>query len=158
VKENLGKELTEYGAMVTDCEDAFRNSIKKNFPDMPLFRCWNHLWGNIERFVKGKGGNEIDVTFYTDSIRSILLQPSETLAKKQIDRSKTGYVTKNGNQVPGWTNKFSEYFEKSILPDIKSLASYEIMKYVPSHFNEFTGLTTNHCEGLNNLLKVFYKN
>ena len=94
--------------MITDCEDAFRNSIEKNLPGMPLFRCWNHLWGSTERFVLGKGGNKTDVAFYTDSIRSILLQPNEHLAKKQIEKSKNGYETSNGNLVHAWTKKFSE--------------------------------------------------
>ena len=39
--------------------------------------------------------------------------------------------------------KCSEYFEKSILPDLNTLASYEIKKYVSYLFNDLTGLTTN---------------
>ena len=68
---------------------------------------------------------------------------NENLAKKQIERSKNGYETSNGNPVHAWTKKCSEYFEKSILPDLNTLASYEIKKYVSYLFNDLTGLTTN---------------
>ena len=145
--------MKKYGCIVTDCEDAFRNAIKKYLPDVPLFRCWNHLWGSIERFVRGKSGNATDVTFYTDSIRSILCQPTKELSEKLIEKSKKGYTSKSNNYIAAWTVSFTNYFEKEIYPELDSLASYEIKKCVPSLFNDFTGLTTNHGEGLNNLLK-----
>ena len=34
-------EINDKFCTITDCEDSFRNSIKKLFSNMPL--CWNHL-------------------------------------------------------------------------------------------------------------------
>ena len=81
-------ELNDKACIATDCEEGFRNSIKKYFPKMPLFRCWNHLWGNIEDRVISKGGNKEDVAFYSNSVRAILLQPSMGQVEKQIKKVK----------------------------------------------------------------------
>jgi hypothetical protein len=147
-------ELNNKACIATDCEEGFRNAIKKYFPEMPLFRCWNHLWGNIEDRVKSKGGNKEDVAFYSDSVRAILLQPSMSQVEKQIKKSKEGYIATNGRKVEPWSVSFSGYFEKHIYKDINSLAACVITKYCAGLFNEYSGLTTNQAEGFNNLLKV----
>ena len=70
--------------MVTDCEAAFRNAIMRYLPGMPLFRCWKHFFSSTEAWVKKNGGQIVDVRFYNDSLRQILLQSSAELASKQI--------------------------------------------------------------------------
>ncbi|CAF0854701.1 unnamed protein product [Brachionus calyciflorus] len=44
-------ELENIGYLVTDCEDAFRNAIKKYLPKIPLLRCWNHFYKSTERWI-----------------------------------------------------------------------------------------------------------
>ena len=38
--------------------------------------------------------------------------------------------------------------------DVDSLAAYSVAKNCGYLFNEYSGVTTNHAEGLNNLLKL----
>ena len=49
---------------------------------------------------------------------------------------------------------FVNYFNKYILPEIDTLAAYAVKPIAKRMFNHFTGITTNHIEGLNNLLKL----
>ncbi len=53
ISEVLPKMETT-GFMVTDYEVAFINALKKYFLNMPLLRCWKHLWGSIEKWVMTK--------------------------------------------------------------------------------------------------------
>ena len=54
------------GWIVTDCEDSFRNSIKRFLPEVPLIRCWKHLFKSIEFWLRANGGKLEDVGFYTE--------------------------------------------------------------------------------------------
>lgn len=49
-------EFDDKAFLVTDCEDGLRNAARKYFPNMPILRCWNHLWQSVERWIRGKGG------------------------------------------------------------------------------------------------------
>ena len=74
---------------MTDCEDAFRNAIKENFPSTPLLRCWNHFWKSVERWVlNNKKLSKDDVGLYCESLRELLLQPTQQLFEIQY-RKKT---------------------------------------------------------------------
>ena len=65
--------MSKKSCMVTDCEEGFRNAIKKYLPGMPLFRCWNHFFNSTETWVRKHKGVIVDVRFYNDSLRAILL-------------------------------------------------------------------------------------
>jgi hypothetical protein len=141
------------GFMVTDYEVAFINALKKYFPNMPLLRCWKHLWGSIERWVRDKGGKISDIGFYIDSVREILLQPSAETFAIMLKNKKIGYNNISNLEIMAWDAAFTEYFEKNIETEIKSLALYVVKPMCKGLFNAYTGITTNQCEGLNNLLK-----
>ncbi|RNA32259.1 hypothetical protein BpHYR1_036947 [Brachionus plicatilis] len=75
-------EFSECGFIITDCEDAFRNAIKKYFPSVPLLRCWNHFWKSTERWIQSNKKLTIeDVGFYCESLRELLLQPNKEMFK-----------------------------------------------------------------------------
>ncbi len=52
-----------------------------------------------------------------------------------------------------WHSLFIDYFKKHVFPDINNIARYSVEKIAGKYFNQFTGVTTNHGEGLNNLWK-----
>ena len=69
-------ELEHVGYIITDCEEAFRNTIKKNFPNIPLLRCWNHFYKSIERWKhKSRKLSSEEVGIYCDSLGELFLQP-----------------------------------------------------------------------------------
>lgn len=92
-------ELDEKCCMITDCEKAIRNSISSCFPNMPLFRCWNHLWSSTERWIRSNGGDDSTVGFYIDSLRELFLQSSKSAYEKLLELKKKGQLnrTKNPN-------------------------------------------------------------
>jgi hypothetical protein len=124
-----------------------RNAIKKNLPGVPLLRCWNHLWGSVERWILSKGGKADDIGFYTDSLRELLLQPTKEAFEEQLINKKNGYINRNGYSIPAWSTEFYKYYEEHISPDISGLAAYAIKPLCKNLFNNFTGITTNASEG-----------
>ncbi|RNA38346.1 histone-lysine N-methyltransferase EHMT2-like [Brachionus plicatilis] len=135
--QDILPEIEEVGFIVTDCEVGFRNAIRHHLPNIPLFRCWNHFWKSLERRVV-----------------KLFLQPNELLYDRQLKNKKNGYVNSSGNNVPGWKTDFADYFILNISKDVKNLAAYAVKPIAKRLFNNFTGLTTNQSEGLNNLLKM----
>ena len=78
-------EAADYGA--------FRNAIKKYFPNIPLIRCWNHFWKSTERWVKtNKKMSQDDVGFYCESLRELFLQPTKQLFDEQLTNKIHGYT------------------------------------------------------------------
>ena len=122
----IGELMCTRGCMVTDCELAFRKAIKKYLPGMPLFRCWNHFFNSTETWVKKHNGKKEDVQFYNDSLRQILLQNSLDHAEKLISRSKKGYITAQGQDIPPWSQTFVDYFDDEIYPELEALAAFSI--------------------------------
>ena len=91
------------GSMLT--KPAFQNAINKylpGMPGMPVFLCWNHFFSRTEKWVLEQGGKTCDVRFYNDSLRQVLSQPTKILADSQIAKSKIGYTTSNGQDIPAW--------------------------------------------------------
>jgi hypothetical protein len=127
---------------VTDCERAFRNAIKKTFPNLPLLRCWKHLFAAIERCVRAKGGSVFDIGRYISSVKYLLIQPT----KQQFDVALA-------EKRQTWDNHFSSYFDNCILPDVDALAAYAIKKIPGAKFSDVSGITTNRSEGLNTVYK-----
>lgn len=89
MKENF-PELNEKCCPVTDCEKAIRNSIKKCYPDMPLFRCWKHFASSTERWIREQGGDDKVVGFYSDALRELFLQPTKEAYEKLLVLKKQG--------------------------------------------------------------------
>ena len=141
---------------VTDGEEGIRSSIRDNFPDMPLFLCWNHKIANVETFLR----NTLCVTdvrvisFYIKAVRDLLFQPTRSQYETLYNRFLDGYVGP-GEKVEQWNKKFSDYYAANIHSIIDTLACFAVKDKIGSLWNEFSGVTTNHSEGLNNLLKWF---
>ncbi|CAF0707354.1 unnamed protein product [Brachionus calyciflorus] len=148
-------EISNAGFFVTDCEDAFRNSIKQYFPKTPHLRCLNHFWKSVERWILGnKKLTNDDVGVYCESLRELLLQPTQQLFEVQLEKKINGYTNSSGNNIPVWKTEFVNYYDSNIAKDIEGLAAYSVKPFAKSQFKNFTGITTNHSEGLNNLLKL----
>ena len=69
-------EIEFFCFIVTDDELSFRNAVKKVFPEIKILRCWKHLWGSVERWIRSHSGKVGDLTFYIDSFRELFLQPT----------------------------------------------------------------------------------
>lgn len=96
-------EIADVGYIVTDCEDAIRNSIRKHFPTAPLLRCWNHFLKSTENWItSNKKMNSGDVGFYCDSLRELFLQPNENLFSLMLKNKINGYTNSSGNFIPPW--------------------------------------------------------
>ena len=124
IASEIGDLMCTKGCMVTDCEIGFRNAIKRYLPSMPLFRCWNHFWSSTDAWIRKHNGTMTDVRFYCDSLRQILQQQTVELCHTQIEKSKNGYTTDNGQEIPPWSTSFVDYFEKDIRPELEALAAY----------------------------------
>ena len=76
--------------IVTDEEKAIVNAIRSRLPDLPLFRCWNHVWQNIKRKLKNdcKITKREDLKKYKRDIRRLFLQKSETDFYKALSKCK----------------------------------------------------------------------
>ena len=96
----------------------------------------------------------MDVAFYIEGVRELMLQNTRLDFDKLYLKKKKGYTNNFGTVIPGWKEPFIQYFENNILPDIESIAKFSILPICGDYFNEFTGITTNHGEGLNNLYKL----
>ena len=124
--------------MVTDYEVAFINALKKYFPNMPFLRCWKHLWGSLERWVRDRGGKTSDIGFYIDSVRELLLQPTSETFTVMLNNKKTGYNNNSNMFIMAWDAAFTEYFEKNIETEIKSLALFVIKPMCKGLFGSTT--------------------
>ena len=52
-----------------------------------------------------------------------------------------------------WSRQFQEYYDTRILSDIENIAAHHV-KHLTALFDEYSGITTNPIEGLNNLYKL----
>lgn len=148
-------EIEELGFIITDCEEAFRKSIRKYFPKLPLLRCWNHFWKSTERWIiSNKQMDNEEVGFYCDSLRELFLQPTKNQFDIQLNKKKIGYTNNSGHFIQPWKPEFINYFDKHVMPEINSIAAFSIKPIAKNLFNHFTAITTNHSEGVNNLLKL----
>ena len=95
-----------------------------------------------------------DVGGYCESLRELFLQPTKQLFELQLKNKIKGYVNNSGHSIEAWSKEFVEYFNEFINPEIESLAAWSIKPICKKIFNFFPGVTTNQCEGLNNLLKI----
>ena len=98
--------------------------------------------------------NADDVGLYCESLRELFLQPNKQQFEIQLQNKMKGYTNNSGNKIDPWSVEFIEYFDSSIKQEIESLAAWSIKPICKQLFNNFTGVTTNQCEGLNNLLKI----
>lgn len=92
---------------------------------MPILRCWNHLWGSVERWLKSKGGRKEDIGFYSDSLRQLFLQPTKESYDMQLKIQIEGTTI-----VPPWKEEFKDYFDTHIAPEIECIAAYAVKPIV----------------------------
>ncbi|CAF1000728.1 unnamed protein product [Brachionus calyciflorus] len=127
-------EIEEFGFIVTDDVAAIRNSILKTFPSISVLR---------------------DVGYYIDSVRELFLQTSIENYNRLRTKLFEGYTDEFNNQVPPWDELFKDYFIRNIEIDKYFLAACYINPVCEEAFNNWTRITTNVAEGLNNLYKKF---
>ncbi|CAF0812270.1 unnamed protein product, partial [Brachionus calyciflorus] len=95
-----------------------------------------------------------DVGIYCESLRELFLQPNKQQFEIQLQNKIKGYINNSGNKIDPWSAEFTRYFNNNIQPEIESLAAWSIKPICRKFFNNFSGVTTNQSEGLNNLLKI----
>ena len=152
IKENC-PDLMVNTFLVTDCEDAIRNSIKKTFPNIRVLRCWNHFFASTESWIRKHGGKISDVSFYIESLRELLLQDTQADFDECLKHKQSGFINNFGTKTVVWSSEFNQYFIDNILSDIHDIAKFSVKEIAGEYFNNYTGITTNHAEGLNSLFK-----
>ena len=101
----------EKAFFATDHEDAFRNAIKKNFPESIVLRCWNHLMGNIRQWIRNHNGRQLDTKVYCADCRELFRCESKDVYLQLWSRKKQY-----------WDPAFSHYFLTYIHPEIDLIA------------------------------------
>ena len=96
---------------------------------MPIYRCWNHLYKAVERWLKAHGGKNDDVQFYSSSLRGLLLQPTREAYEKQLKLCREGHLT-----TQPWQPVFDEYYTDHIESNIEALAAYCVKPVVGNYF------------------------
>ena len=71
-------------------------------------------------------GNVLDKVFYTESLKELLLQPTEEQFNVSLSQKLNGYTYSFGNQIPPWDPAFVEYFNKKIMVEIELLVKFHI--------------------------------
>jgi hypothetical protein len=112
------------------------------------------LFAAIDRWFQTKHESRA-YGFHADTLRDLLLQPTmeqfDTLLRRRLNGK---YVDSCGNASEQWQPFFIDYFKKQILPDIENIAYYSVKALCGNLFNDYTGITTNQAEGMNNLIKA----
>jgi hypothetical protein len=108
--------LVELKNAFTDGEIGFRNSIIRYLPNIPLLRCWKHLWSSLTVWVKHATGKESDIGIYITSVHELLLQPTveaynKMLFNKKMD-TKTTLDTNSGTN----SDSYSDDEERTTTP------------------------------------------
>ena len=128
-EKKIGKEATKI-FIVTDCESAIRNAIKRSLAkyDICLVRCWNHLSKTIERWLRCHNSAS-DVGNYVSAVRELMLQTTKENFDSVLIEKKTY-----------WNENFIKYFDTHIMPDVSSIARYAIKESVGHHFDSISGI------------------
>jgi hypothetical protein len=140
--EHIGKLLGTKGdvILVTDGEPAIVNAFRDKFPDWSLVSCWNHIFTDIETWLKKHGGVADDITVYKENIRELLHCATE------------GELTTKVNTLkPSWSSAFRDYFSGNLMDRI--LCSYN--GHLRKAGSVVDGITTNMSESLNMVIKDF---
>ena len=132
-------EIETHGYIVTDCEIGMRNAIKTVFPNVPLLRCWNHIWNAFEGFlIRNKGLK--DLGFYVESARELFLQDNKSSYEVLLKKKQDGNENRVGTYVPAWDPAFAEYYNSHIEPDILGIAAFSVKELCGSMFNRINGI------------------
>jgi hypothetical protein len=141
---------------VTDGEVGIRSAIAEYFPAMPLFLCWNHKISNVEMFLRQTlcVTDVRVISYYIKAVRDLFFQPTREQYDTLYNRYLDGY-NGPGEKLEQWNSKFSDYYAKNVHSVIETIACFAVRDKIGALWNEFSGITTNHGEGLNNLVKWF---
>lgn len=132
--------LKEKAVFATDGEKAIRNSITKVFDNEP-YRCWNHIFTNIDGWVKKHAGKMVDCTFYKAQVKELFhLESQEAYQIALVEKQSL------------WDPTFVEYFDLHIGCDIHRIARWVLEKV--GLYDPYSGITQNYSEGVNNLLHI----
>ena len=74
--------------MVTDGEKAIITAVRNKLPNINLMRCWNHIIGDIQSWLKQHGEKATDLSFYCDDVRQLFQATSETEYNKLLTKVK----------------------------------------------------------------------
>ncbi len=127
--------------IVTNGERRLIETIDELFPQIVRLRCWNHLFSDIEIWVKRHGGLKHDYRFYKTEARELFKSTSFDLFITNLD------IKKNK-----WDDAYTDYFKENILPEAERFGRWNLEKM--GFYCPYGGLTTNISEG--NLYNTSY--
>ena len=122
---------------VTDRELAIKTAIKAKLPNTKLVYCWNHLFRDVEVWVKKRGGSCKDVAFYCANLRTLLEAESEKFYHENLQKLK-----------PHWDATFADYYMNHLHDDIFTGAGRWVLEGFHV-YRPFSGITNNQSESLN---------
>ena len=123
--------------IVTDQERAITQAIHDIFPSLQHFLCWNHVLQDCKRWLHQHGASsQVEVTYYLDSVRSLLSSNSENAYKDALLVAMTK-----------WSKAFSQYFMDSIHAVTERLGAWHLR---PLGVDQVTG---NQSEAFNTVMK-----
>jgi len=96
--------------------------------------------GNVETWVKRHSGKQEDWVYYKTQLRDLF--KCET---------KEAYLKTYEESFQHWDAVFKDYYDDYIGPNVDSFGRWTLEKY--NLYCPYSGLTTNHSEGFNFLLK-----
>lgn len=137
IRENSPTLKKDGLPFVTNQEIAITNAIQNNLPNTKLVYCWNHLFRDVDVWLKKHSGKCQDVAFYYANLRSFLEAQSYTMYCDTLKKLR-----------PHWDAEFEEYYMKYLHGDILTGAGQWILEdlkiYCP-----YSGIMNNQSESLN---------
>ena len=76
--------LNQKAFLVTDKEVAIREAVKIEMPGILLLRCWNHLFSNINEWIRKHDGKRIDQGFYLNEIKYLIKSDTKEEYEKKL--------------------------------------------------------------------------
>ena len=122
--------------LVTDHETAIINAIKKNLPEIDLFRCSIHAIKDVKRKLQSLEIPKEDRKRIKKEVKELFMQPNYVAYLKQLSEFQID-----------WPSQFSTHFRKNIRVDIDKLGFWACQRYGR------TEITTNQSESLNAVSK-----
>ena len=127
---------------ITDREPALTNAAKMFFPDITVMHCWNHIRRDFKDELRKQGAESAEKTLYVSQWKQMTQCQSES---EFLDIYET--------LTCKWTQSVKTYFDKNIKPDILQYSGRWIIENFPNLYDPYSGITNNHSESINSVLK-----
>lgn len=141
VRTRIPRLKTKQIPVITDRERGIRNALNTVFPNLKVFVCWNHIFRDLDFWLKKRSAPLDNIKVYKTDIRKLMQCTSETEYSNLLETLKIN-----------WTESFLEYFEQNLDNDISENAGRWLLEKF-GLYNPYSGVTNNASESLNAKLK-----